>query len=164
MELADARRRIKESGHEGGVNDRDLFSGAPGRNRRVDLPARWHEAAAHDAGNAPSGTRPDHFRVRDVRDLLSLRGDVGEAVMPEKTAEDVAKEAYNGYGKVTDFKNYQGLPMPKFKDLPSQIQAAWVQAVKVVWHEFWQEQKAFPEQCITLGGKVYEVREAPRQL
>lgn len=28
------------------------------------------------------------------------------------TETDVAKEAYQAYGGVTDYKNYQGLPMP----------------------------------------------------
>ena len=36
-----------------------------------------------------------------------------------------AEAAYAAYGAVTDFKNYQGNPMPKFEDLTPQIQQAW---------------------------------------
>lgn len=46
------------------------------------------------------------------------------------TTLDVAKIAYEAYGAVTDYKNYQGLPMPKWEELPSKIQQAWVAAAK----------------------------------
>lgn len=36
-----------------------------------------------------------------------------------------AKQAYLAYGEVTDFKNFQGEPMPKFEELPERIQNAW---------------------------------------
>lgn len=36
-----------------------------------------------------------------------------------------AEAAYAAYGAVTDFKNFQGNPMPKFEDLTPQIQQAW---------------------------------------
>lgn len=39
-----------------------------------------------------------------------------------------AREAYARYGAVTDFKNYQGNPMPTFDELPAKIQEAWVAA------------------------------------
>lgn len=39
-----------------------------------------------------------------------------------------AQEAYARYGAATDFKNYQGNPMPAFADLPAKIQEAWVAA------------------------------------
>lgn len=42
--------------------------------------------------------------------------------------ERVAKRAYHAYGKVTAFKNYQGLPMPKWEDLTPTIRAAWIAA------------------------------------
>lgn len=35
------------------------------------------------------------------------------------------EELYAIYGTVTDFKNYQGNPMPEWKDLPANIQLAW---------------------------------------
>lgn len=40
----------------------------------------------------------------------------------------LAREAYHAYGSVTDFKNYQGLPMPKWEDLTPKIRDAWVAA------------------------------------
>jgi hypothetical protein len=46
------------------------------------------------------------------------------------TYQDYAKQAYQAYGKVTDFKNYQGLPMPKWEELPPKIQEAWIAAAK----------------------------------
>ncbi len=39
-----------------------------------------------------------------------------------------AREAYHAYGGVTDFKNYQGLPMPQWSDLTPKIRDAWVAA------------------------------------
>lgn len=39
-----------------------------------------------------------------------------------------AREAYRAYGQTTDFKNYQGLPMPAWDDLPEKIREAWVNA------------------------------------
>ena len=42
----------------------------------------------------------------------------------------IAESAYNAYGEATGRKNYQGLPMPAWEDLPPSIQNAWVQAVK----------------------------------
>lgn len=36
-----------------------------------------------------------------------------------------AEAAYAAYGAVTDYKNYQGKPMPEFEDLTPQIQQAW---------------------------------------
>jgi hypothetical protein len=46
--------------------------------------------------------------------------------------DQVAQKAYTAYGSVTEFKNYQGLPMPKWEDLPPKIQAAWMAAVAKV--------------------------------
>lgn len=45
---------------------------------------------------------------------------------------ELAEEAYLAYGKVTDFKNFQGNPMPEFADLPPTIQAAWIAAAAKV--------------------------------
>lgn len=44
--------------------------------------------------------------------------------------EAVAKEAYRAYGQVTDFKNYQGLPMPAWEALTPTISKAWIAAAK----------------------------------
>jgi hypothetical protein len=44
----------------------------------------------------------------------------------------MARLAYAAYGRTTDFKNYQGNPMPKWDDLGDAIQAAWVSASNAV--------------------------------
>lgn len=44
--------------------------------------------------------------------------------------EQLAEQAYQAYGAVTDFKNYQGLPMPKWAELPPKIREAWCAATK----------------------------------
>jgi hypothetical protein len=44
----------------------------------------------------------------------------------------MAKLAYGAYGQTTDFKNYQGNPMPAWDALGDAIQAAWVAAVNAV--------------------------------
>ncbi len=36
------------------------------------------------------------------------------------------------YAATTDHKNYQGLPMPEWDDLPETIQRAWVAAAEAV--------------------------------
>jgi hypothetical protein len=50
-------------------------------------------------------------------------------VLPKFDEEAIARSAYLAYGKVTDFKNYAGLPMPKWEDLTPKIQAAWRAAI-----------------------------------
>jgi hypothetical protein len=42
------------------------------------------------------------------------------------------KVAYVAYGEVTGGKNYQGLPMPAWDELPATIQDAWVAAAQAV--------------------------------
>ncbi len=44
----------------------------------------------------------------------------------------LAKAGYEAYGKTTDNKNYQGLPMPKFDELPKAIVNAWIAATKQI--------------------------------
>lgn len=44
----------------------------------------------------------------------------------------MAKLAYAAYGQSTDFKNYQGNPMPGWDDLGEPIQAAWEAAADAV--------------------------------
>ena len=51
-----------------------------------------------------------------------------ENTKPRKMWIAIAGSAYKAYATVTDNKNYQGLPMPKFEDLPDKIQGAWVAA------------------------------------
>ena len=48
--------------------------------------------------------------------------------------EQIAESAYRAYGKTTDFKNYQGLPMPEWGALPDGIRKAWLAAIKQVQH------------------------------
>ncbi|MFN6460835.1 MAG: hypothetical protein RMZ41_003180 [Nostoc sp. DedVER02] len=46
--------------------------------------------------------------------------------------EELAKKAYIAYGRTTDFRNYQGLPMPEWENLPQSIQEAWVNAASAI--------------------------------
>lgn len=46
-----------------------------------------------------------------------------------------AKGAYQAYGAVTDWKNFQGNPMPAYEDLPDQIKQAWEAASQYVVDE-----------------------------
>jgi hypothetical protein len=46
--------------------------------------------------------------------------------------ESLARAAYQSYGAVTDFKNYQGLPMPEFDALTPKIREAWQAAASRV--------------------------------
>lgn len=47
-----------------------------------------------------------------------------------KTIEELAKEAYEAYGKFTDNKNFRGEEMPKWEDLPERIRGAWAAATR----------------------------------
>jgi hypothetical protein len=42
----------------------------------------------------------------------------------------LAADTYQAYGKAVDFKNYQGLPMPEWVDLPESIRFAWIAAAR----------------------------------
>lgn len=53
--------------------------------------------------------------------------------LPPELWDAHAKSAYRAYGSVTNWKNYQGLPMPEWENLPDGIRAAWVAAVQQVW-------------------------------
>ncbi len=46
-----------------------------------------------------------------------------------------AKQGYNAYGKTTEWKNYAGLPMPTWDELPERIRFAWVEATKGILSE-----------------------------
>lgn len=50
--------------------------------------------------------------------------------------EELARNAYQAYGKVVDFKNYQGYPMPEWGKLPLPIQLAWIAAAMQVAVDF----------------------------
>lgn len=45
---------------------------------------------------------------------------------------ELARIAYHNYGSITDWKNYQGLPMPEYPKLPETIKQAWEAAVRSV--------------------------------
>lgn len=47
-------------------------------------------------------------------------------------ADWLARKAYQAYGSTTNFKNYQGLPMPAYDDLPEGIRRAWQAAALAV--------------------------------
>ena len=49
-----------------------------------------------------------------------------------QTADELARIAYAAYGKTTDFKNYQGLPMPEYDELTDKIKQAWQASVTAV--------------------------------
>lgn len=53
--------------------------------------------------------------------------------MTTTTPESRARIAYTAYGKVTDFKNFRGEPMPPFDELPEQIREAWTAAAGTIW-------------------------------
>lgn len=46
--------------------------------------------------------------------------------------EMLARIAYHAYGEHTDFKNFQGNPMPLWEELPDRIRGAWRQAAASV--------------------------------
>ncbi len=46
--------------------------------------------------------------------------------------QELAAKAYDAYGGVTNYKNFQGNPMPKWEDLPDTIKIAWITAVATV--------------------------------
>jgi hypothetical protein len=47
----------------------------------------------------------------------------------------IARKAYGAYGERVGWKNYLGKPMPKFDDLPANIQAGWMAAVQTGYVE-----------------------------
>lgn len=46
--------------------------------------------------------------------------------------EPVARGGYNDYGDYVEWKNYAGLPMPTWEQLPAKIQGAWKAATKKI--------------------------------
>lgn len=62
--------------------------------------------------------------------------------------EAKAVAAYYAYGQATEFKNYQGLPMPEWPDLSDTIRSAWIASVKRVANDFnirWMDNKPVTE-------------------
>lgn len=52
--------------------------------------------------------------------------------MSTPTTRDLAEIAYAAYGVSTGGKNYQGLPMPRWDELPALTQLAWIEATGAV--------------------------------
>jgi hypothetical protein len=67
--------------------------------------------------------------ARTVADEIENRA---RARTADWSPEDFARLAYDAYGKSTGGKNYQGLPMPTWLDLPEPIQQAWMAAAGAV--------------------------------
>lgn len=53
--------------------------------------------------------------------------------MNDEQFNTLAKGAYHAYGSVTNFKNYQGLPMPEWEQLTDKIREAWKAVAKYVY-------------------------------
>ena len=53
--------------------------------------------------------------------------------MTTTTRESRGRIAYIAYGRVTNFKNFQGNPMPEFDALPENIREAWIVSANVIW-------------------------------
>lgn len=45
------------------------------------------------------------------------------------TTEDRAAVAYRAYGDYTEWKNFAGMPMPQWDELPETIRGAWIAAI-----------------------------------
>lgn len=66
-------------------------------------------------------------------ELTVIGGGLGFAALPDEMGVDrLAQFAYYAYGSESEWKNYQGLPMPKWADLPSSIQKAWMNSTKAI--------------------------------
>lgn len=57
----------------------------------------------------------------------------------------LAKQAYYAYGGVTDFKNYQGLPMPEWDNLTDTIREAWKAAARYCFNDGFQAGQEFEQ-------------------
>lgn len=63
--------------------------------------------------------------------------------MDAEQQEKLAKQAYYAYGSVTDFKNYQGLPMPEWEQLTDKIREAWKAAARYAFNEGFEAGNSF---------------------
>ena len=50
----------------------------------------------------------------------------------DERVDQLAQVAYRAYGQTTDFKNYQGKPMPDWVALPENIRTAWRASARAV--------------------------------
>lgn len=56
--------------------------------------------------------------------------------MDDHDIEELAKTAYDAYGESTGRKNYLGLPMPTWEDLPEGIRKAWIAASAAIVRKY----------------------------
>lgn len=45
---------------------------------------------------------------------------------------ELAEVGYNEYGRSTEWKNYRGLPMPSWEELPQPQKGAWQEAARAM--------------------------------
>ncbi len=50
----------------------------------------------------------------------------------DTNTQELARVAYEAYAADSDWKNYQGNPMPQWQDLPENIRQHWRAAIKKV--------------------------------
>jgi hypothetical protein len=61
--------------------------------------------------------------------------DFRKLMEPKPLTAYLAQRAYEAYGKSTNFKNFQGNPMPAWEELPEAIHQAWFASVESVKHD-----------------------------
>lgn len=66
-----------------------------------------------------------HEDLHQLSVWVWVDGISASATRAKPRAGDAAQAAYAAYGASTGGKNYQGLPMPAWEDLPAEIRAAW---------------------------------------
>lgn len=98
--------------------------GLPGTTYAI---VEWEEP--HERSGLRRYARMRGFRFEVSSEIMNRLFGL-EKEMPD--IEMIAKQAYAAYGKVTDFKNFRGEPMPEWEDLPQKIQEAWRAAVSRV--------------------------------
>lgn len=64
-------------------------------------------------------------------DLKAIAEEHPQPESQEPDAMTLGRNAYMRYGAATDFKNFQGDPMPAWSELPEQIRQAWAAAAVV---------------------------------
>lgn len=107
----------------------------------------WTDCETPDECHAALIYQTRETTIREERDragraVLALewpasRSDVFKAINDNikpttLSSEQLAIQAYYAYGAVTDFKNFQGNPMPEWEDLTDAIRAAWKHAASWV--------------------------------
>src|SRR5574343_2108803 len=82
-----------------------------------------------------------------------------------------AKVAYTAYGQTTDFKNFQGLPMPSWDELTENIREAWVNASRAAacYHEPMpirgaDQYRPPAEECRDVTAGVHHLRDVAARL